>query len=157
MSYTKNTNLRKQSSIQSQTNIKYQFSDFILCTQNNILTQGEQMIPLHNKAIKCLVLLVTNANKVVPRELFFDYVWGDCFVDDGVLSVNISYLRKILGKNSIKTYSGRGYIFSKEVKVIEEKPYLTENAPSYQSIKTPNKSLAARLQSFWLALLGRFS
>lgn len=155
MSNTTNINSSKQTYFQSRPGVKYQFSDFILCTKKNILIRGDQMIPLNLKAIKCLTLLVTNANKIVLRESFFDHVWNDCYVEGGVLNVNISYLRKILGKNKIKTYAGRGYLFSEQVKVIDDKAHSIENVADQQNI-TPNeetnKSMLSRIKRFWTTL-----
>jgi DNA-binding winged helix-turn-helix (wHTH) protein len=102
--------------------LRYQFSDFVLCTRQNILMRGDQMVMLTEKALKCLTLLVTNPNQLVFRESFFDEVWSDCFVGDGVLNVNISCLRKVLGKDAIKTYSGKGYTFKYRVEVVGEEP-----------------------------------
>lgn len=156
MSSIKTINSIEQKFCQSQSGVKYQFSDFVLCTKQNMLIQGDQMIPLNLKAFQCLKLLVTNANKVVLRESFFNHIWNDCFVEDGVLNVNISCLRKILGKNKIKTYSRRGYIFSEQVKVIEDKSYSGETKLTYRDINLIQKEYKSFLTRIRTAVTALF-
>ena len=61
---------------------------------------------------KLLLLLVENANHVVPREVIFDKIWDEAgnFVNDNTLSVYIKRIREKIGKeNFIKTIKGIGY------------------------------------------------
>ena len=150
MSYPKITNSTEHKYFQTQSDVKYQFSDFILCTKQNILIQGDQVKPLNLKAFQCLYLLVTHPNKIVSRELFFNHVWNGCVVGDGVLNVNISCLRKILGKNRIRTFTGRGYTLIEQVNIIEDNSHSDDASPIHKTtnpIQKPNNSFFNRIKT----------
>lgn len=102
----------------------YQFSGFVLSPEQETLFLDGKAVKLGKKSVQCLMLLVANANKIVLKDSFFEEIWEDKFVEDGVLSVNIWHLRNVLGKNRIQTFPKRGYKFSGEVTVIN--PDITE-------------------------------
>ncbi len=56
-----------------------------------------------------LYLLLKNRGSVVSNERILNYVWGTKPVGDEIIRTYIKELRKILPKDSIKTYKGRGY------------------------------------------------
>ncbi|HRH45333.1 MAG TPA: winged helix-turn-helix domain-containing protein, partial [Pyrinomonadaceae bacterium] len=99
----------------------YRFGNYVLDTKQKSLFYSEQIIPLSQKSFECLLLLVENAEKVVLKEDFFQKIWTDSFVEDGVLAVNISNLRKSLETNQnqryIETIPRRGYRFLAKVTV----------------------------------------
>ena len=99
----------------------YRFGNYVLDTKQKSLFYGERIIPLSQKSFECLLLLVENAEKVVLKEDFFQKIWTDSFVEDGVLAVNISNLRKSLETNQnqryIETIPRRGYRFLAKVTV----------------------------------------
>ena len=73
-------------------------------------------LELKTKEFKLLSYFISNKNKVVTKEEILNYVWGDTYITDGALTVQISRLREKTGKNSdefprIKTIWGQGYIF----------------------------------------------
>lgn len=157
MSNTNPTNDVEQKYGSQPQGLRYQFSDFVLCTKQNILMRGEEMVQLNAKAMQCLTLLVTNPNKVVFREAFFDQVWSDCFVGDGVLSVNISCLRKLLGKDAIKTYSGKGYTFKKRVEVIDDNKPWVNRTEARSEVQVTTVSLVDRLRAIVIPCYSKFA
>ncbi len=56
-----------------------------------------------------LYLLLKNRGSIVSTERILNYVWGTKPVGDEIVRTYIKELRKILPKDSIKTYKGRGY------------------------------------------------
>lgn len=98
----------------------YKFGPFLLDQDERILLHGEDLIPLTPKAFDTLVVLVQSAGRLVTKERLLEEVWPETFVEEAVLSVNISTLRKALSKDGekhqyIKTISKRGYRFTANV------------------------------------------
>ncbi len=89
----------------------------------NVINIGDTEIDLEGRAIykngkeihisktawKLLELLIRNRGKVVSTSSILDYVWEDKPVGSEVVRAYIKELRKILPKDSIKTYKGIGY------------------------------------------------
>ena len=76
-------------------------------------------LELKLKEFKLLAYLIENKNKVVKKDDILSNVWGDTYISDGALNVQISRLREKLERagspNQIKTVWGQGYIFEPEV------------------------------------------
>ena len=101
----------------------YRFGNFELHTNELRLVHENQELPLTQKTLKTLLFLVKNQNKIVEREELLDAVWEDAMVEENVLSVNVSNLRKVFKENGdggkfIKTYPRKGYQFVAEVEEI---------------------------------------
>jgi len=97
----------------------YKFGSFLLDQSERILFQGEEHVPLTPKAFDTLVVLVESAGHLVTKERLLEKVWSETFVEEANLSVNISTLRKALGKQYIETISKLGYRFTANVVRIE--------------------------------------
>lgn len=72
-------------------------------------------VKLKAMEFKLLTYLVSNKNRIIPKEELFRQVWGDSFVGDGTLNVHIRHLREKLEEKPnepkyIKTVWGKGYI-----------------------------------------------
>jgi serine/threonine-protein kinase len=96
-----------------------------LDTEEKLLSCEGQPVALTQKAFEMLYLLVRCSGHVVEREEFIQEIWPDTFVEEGILTVNISLLRKALGdsKNDsqyIETVPRRGYRFVARVKESQE-------------------------------------
>ena len=77
-------------------------------------TLDTELIQLTKLEFELLVLLVKNADKVFSREDLLERCWpSDTFVLDRTVDVNITRLRKKIGKygKQIKTRFGYGYVF----------------------------------------------
>lgn len=68
-------------------------------------------LQLKAKEFKLLAFFAANKNKTVTKEEILTEVWGDTFITDGALNVQVSRLREKIGNKSIKTVWGQGYIF----------------------------------------------
>jgi len=92
----------------------YEFGEWRLAPAEHLLLRNGSAVPLGPKVFDTLLLLVENAGRLVSKEEFMRRVWADSFVEDLVLTQNISQLRKILGNGEepvIETIPKRGYRF----------------------------------------------
>src|SRR3954464_3523872 len=94
----------------------YTFGDFKLDLTQRVLWQGTEMLVLPPKVFDTLHALVRRSGRIVEREELMNDVWADTAVEEGNLSVNISFLRKTLGKDVIETIPRRGYRFAAPVR-----------------------------------------
>ena len=77
---------------------------------------GGKKLGLKAKEFKLLAFFITNRNKVVGKDEILKAVWGDAYITDGALSIQIFRLREKIEQNPgepkiIKTVWGQGYIF----------------------------------------------
>jgi DNA-binding winged helix-turn-helix (wHTH) protein/Tfp pilus assembly protein PilF len=97
----------------------YEFGEFVLDVAERRLSKGGLRLPLEPKAYDVLMALVRNGGRLLPKRQLLDLVWPDSFVEEGILAVHVSTLRKALGQgahNYIETVPGEGYRFSAPVK-----------------------------------------
>ena len=92
------------------------FGPYQLDCERRLLTRDGEAVPLHEKALQILIVLVRHAGKVVSKDELMKLVWPDAFVEEANLSQNIFVLRKALGERPkenryIATIPGRGYSF----------------------------------------------
>ena len=114
----------------------YEFGEFTLEASERRLSKNGRPISLAPKAHDVLVTLVRNANRLVTKADLLESVWHDSFVEEGILSVHISALRKALGGvRYIETISRAGYRFNANVTartgplsiaVLPARPFTTE-------------------------------
>jgi serine/threonine-protein kinase len=102
----------------------YGFGEFTLDVEDRRLSHGSSTVPLAPKAHDLLVALVRRAGRLVTKRELLDVVWPDAFVEEGILSVHVSGLRKALGEGNgsdrfIETVPRSGYRF---VAVVEALP-----------------------------------
>ena len=77
-------------------------------TSKTIKKAGKE-VKISKTAWDLLYYLLKNKGSVVETERILNYVWGDKPVGDEIVRTYIKELRKILPKDAIKTYKGRGY------------------------------------------------
>ncbi len=119
-----------------ETHCRYRFGTFSIDTQERLLLCEGKHVPLKQKAVETLTLLLRESPRVVEKDRFMQAVWPDAFVEEGSLTVNISELRKALGGNSadkryIETVPRRGYRFVAEVESVglsDERPEAESDA-----------------------------
>jgi DNA-binding winged helix-turn-helix (wHTH) protein len=75
------------------------FGNFRLYPTEHLLLRDEISLPLAPKAFDILLYLVQNSGHLVKREALMEAVWPDSFVEDTNLTVNVSLLRKDLGRH----------------------------------------------------------
>ena len=95
---------------------RYAFGDFTLDARDRSLHRGQVSIHLEPKAHDVLVALVRQAGRLVTKRELMDQVWPDAYVEERILTVHVSTLRKALGDANkhpayIETVSRSGYRF----------------------------------------------
>src|SRR2546423_1480504 len=88
----------------------YEFGEFTLDVGERRLTRNGRPIGLPPKAYDVLVVLLRNGGRLVRKSELLAAVWPESFVEEGILAVHISQLRKALGKHQyIETVARSGY------------------------------------------------
>ena len=110
----------------------YQFGKFRFDAPNHLLLSEENPVPLTPKAFDVLLVLVQNGKRLTTKEELMQKVWPDSFVEEANLTVNISALRRLLGRMEdgqpyIETVPKKGYRFVAPVSEVLEKPSNGEN------------------------------
>lgn len=79
--------------------------DLALDRATRIVRRGERTIDLTAREFELVDLLMTNARRVLPRDVILDRIWGyDADVDPNVLNVYIGYLQEDRGSGSASTH-----------------------------------------------------
>ena len=99
----------------------YGFGEFTLDVPERRLTRAGRPIRLAPKALELLVALVRRAGRLITKQELLDIVWPDTFVEEGILAVHVSALRKAIGDTNgestcIETIPKAGYRFIAEVR-----------------------------------------
>ena len=94
----------------------FEFGDFILAPKERLLLHGGEPVPLTPKAFDILVVLVKRSGHLVRKDDLLQEVWPNTFVEEVNLTVNISALRRALGRGRngigmIQTVTTYGYRF----------------------------------------------
>jgi DNA-binding winged helix-turn-helix (wHTH) protein/TolB-like protein/Flp pilus assembly protein TadD len=104
-----------------QTKRFYEFGRFRIDTVNRRLFEDGKAVPLKQKAVETLLVLVENRGEVLEKDALIERLWPDSFVEEANLTQNIYMLRKALGASDyIETVPRRGYRFTAEVREWEE-------------------------------------
>lgn len=96
---------------------RYHFGEFTLDVSERRLTYHQQSVKIPPKAYDLLVNLVRNAGCLRSKQELLDSVWPESFVEEGILAVHVSALRKALGdigggRGLIETVARSGYKFT---------------------------------------------
>ena len=94
----------------------FRFGEFRLEISERRLTQEGKVVRLSPKAHDVLVVLLRHAGRLVTKDALLSQVWPDAVVEEGILTVHISALRKAFGDDKrssgcIETVSRSGYRF----------------------------------------------
>lgn len=94
----------------------YRFGPFRLFPSEQLLLREEEAVALPPKAFEVLLALAANAGHLMTRDALMQLVWPRGFVEEINLTVNVSLLRKQLGRlpdgsGYIVTVPKRGYRF----------------------------------------------
>src|SRR5689334_1498881 len=103
----------------------YVFDEFQIDAQKRLLWRAGQTVPLTSRALDLLLVLVENHGREISKEELMERIWGDQIVEEGNLTVTMSYVRKALGEKAndhrfIVTIPGRGYRFVAQVTNLDE-------------------------------------
>jgi DNA-binding response OmpR family regulator len=92
-----------------------QSGDTILDLRTRRLTVGDRTIELSAREFSMAELFFRHPGQVLSREQLLSNVWGyDYDPGSNVVDVYVGYLRRKLGKGTIKTVRGMGYRFDVE-------------------------------------------
>lgn len=118
------------------------FGPFRLSTRTRSLSDGRGQLPLKSRAFDLLLTLIEHRDRVVLKGELMVRVWGDLFVGENNLHVQIAALRRLLGdgRRWILTVPGKGYRFIGEVRVGPTQPEAEADATA---------RLAAATARFW--------
>jgi DNA-binding winged helix-turn-helix (wHTH) protein len=94
----------------------FHFGDFTVDVGERQLLRGASVIRLSPKAFDVLVVLVRQPRHLVTKEELLARIWPESFVEEGILTVHVSALRKALGDDTrppayIETVARSGYRF----------------------------------------------
>src|ERR1035441_9125626 len=111
------------------------FGAFHIDAAERLLFRGDELIPLTPKVADTLLVLLSNAGRIVGKDELMKTIWPDAFVDEGGLARNISALRKALGDGVeglqfIETLPKRGYRFVAPLKPEAAEPAGAGAAPA---------------------------
>jgi DNA-binding winged helix-turn-helix (wHTH) protein/TolB-like protein len=103
----------------------YEFGPFQLDPPERLLLCEGQPVPMPPKAFELLVALVERGGHLVDKDELLKIVWRGSNVEEGNLSVTVSFLRKALNDDRglhkyIETVSKRGYRFVADVREVGE-------------------------------------
>ena len=104
----------------------YEFGEFALDVTERRLTRSGVAVALAPKALDVLVALLRRAGTLLSKRELLDAVWPDTAVEEGILAVHISTLRRTLGDGHegelIETVPRAGYRFTAAVRRPAPKP-----------------------------------
>jgi len=89
----------------------YRFGDFELHPHERLLKCEGEPILLPPKAFDALLCLVCKAGRLVSKSELTDILWPSTYVSEANLTNTIVDLRKIVGRDAIRTVSKHGYRF----------------------------------------------
>src|SRR5438128_11000266 len=87
----------------------YRIGRFELRTDDALLLDGGESVPLGGRAMDMLCVLAERAPGLVTKRELLDRVWPNLVVEENNLPAQIVALRRVLGAGAIVTVSGRGY------------------------------------------------
>ena len=93
---------------------KYQLGRWVVCPTTNTFQDNNEQKSLDNKSMQVLLFLIQNSGQNVTKEQIIEHVWKETVVNEEILSVAISKIRKALGDKArqptyIKTIPNVGY------------------------------------------------
>lgn len=101
---------------------KYAFGPFLMDLGERLLLRDAQPVPLTSKAFELLAVLLEESGHLVDKQELLRRVWGESFVEEAVLSVNVAAIRRALSDNGhqyIETVPKQGYRFVAPVQKME--------------------------------------
>jgi DNA-binding winged helix-turn-helix (wHTH) protein len=96
---------------QSSVEYAYRFGDFELHPDERLLKKARVPIPLQPKAFDALLCLIRRAERLVSKQELIETLWPSVHVSESNLTNTIVSLRKIIGRDTIRTVSKHGYRF----------------------------------------------
>jgi DNA-binding winged helix-turn-helix (wHTH) protein len=132
---------------QSSPDTAYRFGDFELHPRDRLLKRAGIAVPLQPRAFDALLCLLRNAEHLVSKQELIRLLWPSVHVSERNLTNIVVSLRKIVGRDAIRTVSKHGYRF--ELPVVGE-PGVARS--TYEKFARAKELTAQRsLESMYLA------
>src|SRR6201987_3598332 len=95
---------------------KLGFGPFELSIGERVLQRDGQVLPLGDRALDILIYLADRPGEIIAKQELIDHVWPEVTVEEGIIRVHVSAIRKALGDGQfgnryIANIKGRGYSF----------------------------------------------
>ena len=126
----------------------YRFGDFELHPRERLLKRAGTPVPLQPKAFDALLCLVRRAEHLVSKQELINTLWPAINVSDANLTNTIVSLRKIIGREAIRTVSKHGYRF--ELPVAGEPGVARATNPA--TMNATISTTFSHVDQFWNAL-----
>ena len=129
----------------------YRFDQFEVDDQEFRLAEDGTPVPLEPKALRLLIYLIENRNRLVRKQELLDAVWPDAIVTENALTRAIGLLRKALNEDPrapryLETIPTAGYRFIANVTVADPVPAISSGA----TIESAPVGDGARRSSKWI-------
>ena len=111
--------------------VRYRFSRFELQPDERRLLDAGAPVALGPRAFDLLCALVDRAGHLVTKDELLERVWPKVIVEEAALQMQISALRKVLGRDALVTVTGRGYRFALVVACIGAEPTASPTVPRH--------------------------
>ena len=116
----------------------FKFDDAEVREREFSLIKAGKVLTVEPKALRALVFLLRNPQRLISKEEILNAVWGDAAVTEGSLTRCIWHLRSVLGDDIrspryIETVATVGYRFVCKVEVFEDNPANLEGAGEQQA------------------------
>ena len=117
----------------------FHFGEFTLDVQERRLQRSADAVRLAPKAFDVLVALLQHSGRLVSKDELLARVWPDSFVEEGILTVHVSALRRTLGdetqpSNYIETVPRSGYRFVAPVRRVDDPD---DDSPALSPVSRP--------------------
>jgi DNA-binding winged helix-turn-helix (wHTH) protein/tetratricopeptide (TPR) repeat protein len=117
----------------------FHFGEFTLDVQARRLQRGADVVRLAPKAFDVLVVLLRHPSRLVSKDELLARVWPESFVEEGILTVHVSALRRALADEPrpstyIETVARSGYRFVAPVRRVDEPD---DDAPTLSPVMRP--------------------
>ena len=135
--------------------VRYRFARFELQPDERRLLDAGAPVAIGPRAFDLLTVFVERAGHLVTKDQLLARVWPHVIVEEAALQMQISALRKLLGRETIVTVTGRGYRFALDVEDAGTAATDSAAAPRH-NLPQPLTSFVGRAQevSELKALLG---
>ncbi|QEM82261.1 NB-ARC domain-containing protein [Halomonas binhaiensis] len=139
------TRMENISGMEDRKDEAFIFGDFTLYPQRRLLLKKGKKIPIRNRTLGLLIILVERAGEIVNQDELMLLGWPRVVVDRVNLRVQIHALRKIIeSKDSIITVSGYGYYFAKDVARHEVTDDFSDAKISYEELSFSLNEIVGR-------------
>jgi len=102
--------------------VRYRFSRFELQPDERRLLDAGVPVALKPRAFDLLSTLVEAEGRLLTKDELLARVWPKVIVEEAALQMQVSALRKVLGRDAIVTVAGRGYRLALDVAGVDADP-----------------------------------